>query len=377
MIKKELYLPVVIIGGGPAGMATAIALARLGIPAVVLETHNIFYKPGEIVSAGAYPFLRQLGIEYTLHDPQHKQNLEHLTAWGSPASEAVHAQAGNGWYINRMYFEKQLRWAAERQKVQWLTGLTFIDYAEREDHISLIAATRDGEQLQIAASFAVDASGRRACLAHEAGASRMDLDGLTSYHMNRSTAVESLPNVSLIESTADGWWQVLPGKNGQLSVNYFTDAALAPVRTEHLTGFIFNKLRETLHLKTWIATPEQVSVAVTNRQASTSILNQLAGRYWLAVGDAAFTTDPILSSGITAAFQSSLQAAISIKDYLGGNSNALGAYASTQLHTLYQYLERLQYQYSLETRWHRHPFWQRRHMLIETLSQTPCTAQPS
>lgn len=367
MAKKELNLPVVIIGAGPAGIATAIALARVGIPAVIFEPYNNYYKPDEIIPADAYPVFRQLGIDYILHDPQHKQNMHHLHAWGLSSTEALQHQMGNGWYINRRYFEKQLRWAAERLKVQWLTGLTFIDFEEKESHICVIAVTNQGEQLEIAASFAVDASGRKACLAHQAGASRIEFSSLTCYHISWPSAAQGLTNTSLIEATGDGWWHALPEKNGHLSVNYFTDDHLQQVATDRLTGWIFDNTEETVHLKSLIATSPQGKTTVTARQASTSILDQLAGRYWLAVGDAAFTTEPILSAGLATALQSSLQAAISIKEYLAGNTNTLGTYASIQRQTLYNYLKRLQQQYTLETRWPDRPFWQRRHALVQAL----------
>jgi len=57
---------VVIIGGGPAGLSTAILCAQLGIKTSIIEKHSSPYpRPGEILHPGIESILEKLGV---LHD---------------------------------------------------------------------------------------------------------------------------------------------------------------------------------------------------------------------------------------------------------------------------------------------------------------------
>ena len=56
-------LDAVIVGGGPAGTATAIALARAGLRAAVIEASGYdAFRIGETVPADLRAVLRELGV---------------------------------------------------------------------------------------------------------------------------------------------------------------------------------------------------------------------------------------------------------------------------------------------------------------------------
>ncbi len=335
---------------------------------MVLETQTTAYKPGETIPPNAYPVFRQLGIEYILQDHRHIRSVGNTVIWGQDQVQdrAFLAEPhGDGFHINRPYFEKQLRWSAERIGTQWLAGWTFIDCQEEPDHVSITCTDADGARMVITAAFVVDASGRSAILARKVGSQRKSLDRLTGYFTKWAPLPKTLANMTFIEATQDGWWYAASVSNQHLALNFMTDADLQEINATQLPQWLTDKLQETVYLRTHLATSHgQPFATVHAKPASTSHLDQLAGRLWLAVGDAACTYDPLTSYGITAALGSSLYAAMAIKDQLMGNPEAMDAYRYVQQTTFNQCLGMLQNQYNLEQRWPESAFWKRRQVNV-------------
>ncbi|WP_315822396.1 NAD(P)/FAD-dependent oxidoreductase [Paraflavitalea speifideaquila] len=174
------------MGGGPAGAATAIALRRQQIPCVVLEagTSNV-RKPGETIPPNARVTLQELGITHLLADAQHQPCTGNTVVWGNdqPHDRYFFTEPmGDGWHINRAYFEHQLSEVAKSMGAYWLKGNHFKSWEQQEDQLLIHCSTTQGHPITIKAAFAIDASGRSAILARKAGATRQSLDRLTGYY---------------------------------------------------------------------------------------------------------------------------------------------------------------------------------------------------
>lgn len=106
---------------------------------------------------------------------------------------------------------------------------------------------------------------------------------------------------------------------------------------------------------------------------SSSYLNRIAGRKWLALGDAACTWDPLSSQGIAKALRSS-QAAAAIAGHFAGDANAVRDYAAQARDNSRRYAQVRQYYYRREQRWPASLFWKRRqasHALLSARASSP------
>ncbi|WP_317127764.1 tryptophan 7-halogenase [Paraflavitalea soli] len=364
-INKSINLPVVIVGGGPAGAATAIALRRQQIPCVVLEAGaSAGRKPGESIPPNARVTLKELGIVHLLEDAQHQRCTGNTVVWGDdhPHDRFFFTETmGDGWHINRAFFEQQLSQTAKSMGAYWLHDHHFTNWEQQEDHLLIHCSFGQGSSISIKAAFAVDASGRTAALARKAGATRQSLDRLTGYYAIVPAPLTALPSTTFIEATANGWWYAAALHDNHTVINFMTDADIHPIDNQPLVDWLFQQFRQTAHLQQCLPLSAGTDLQqVMAKPASTSFLTTPAGPHWLAVGDAACTYDPLTSYGITAALGSGLYAALAITDHLNGKELAKEAYCYIQQTTFNKCLAMLQHQYGLEKRWMERPFWQRR-----------------
>ena len=85
MDKRHLDADVVVVGGGPAGSATAIACASRGLRVLLLERGAFAReRPGETLHPGAEALLAQLGISAKLPDVAGARHEGIWIEWGSP-----------------------------------------------------------------------------------------------------------------------------------------------------------------------------------------------------------------------------------------------------------------------------------------------------
>ena len=70
--KDNNQFPVIIIGGGPAGIATSLTLSFRGVSNCVIEAASEPQrKYGEAIPPNAKPLFKQLGIEHLLSSKKH------------------------------------------------------------------------------------------------------------------------------------------------------------------------------------------------------------------------------------------------------------------------------------------------------------------
>lgn len=324
---------VLIAGGGPAGMATAIVLRSRGIDCTIAEQVAVPpIKAGETIPPNAKALFAKLGIDALLNDAAHLPCYGNKFIWGEAGAKDFFSSVhGHGWHLNRMQFELQLRDHVQRIGVNWID---------------------DSWQANNNYDFIVDATGRASRVARSFGIQRKRLDMLTGYWCVLQTAEQVKPFYTYIEATSNGWWYAAPLQDKKLSLAFMTDSDLS-----HAGYF---ETARTLSLIGPLLEKAGVHGEPVVNPASTSYLTARFGPNWLAVGDAAYAYDPISSYGIASALENGFFAGHAIADHYEGNANALPSYDYLISTSFSNYLNMHAQQYLQETRWRNEPFWQRR-----------------
>lgn len=323
-------------------------------------------KIGETLPPNAAPLLRKLGLAHLLQDPAHLACFGNQYVWGSAALQDklfIGHLEPNGWHLHRAVFEAQLAQLAQSTPgIGWRMGCKVLGaVAARPPAPSWqVEIEQDGQRQTLTTAFLVDATGRSAKIGRACGSARTQLDALTGLACT-FTLAHPLPQTTSIEAVANGWWYAAPLTGNRLVTLFMTDADLLP-QAARTSGGYWQALQQTQHIRSLLpAVPPTGQTTPLTRLASSSYLNQIAGRNWLAVGDAAYAYDPISSYGITSAIGGGFYAGNAIADHLLGKTEALSAYRYLQAQAYGYYLAMLQHQYALERRWPDAPFWQRRH----------------
>lgn len=360
------FTEVIIIGGGPAGAATALTLSARGIPCLVVESASeLKAKIGEVLSPNMTPLLRQMGLDKLITSSVHLPAYGNRFIWGSnqPFDKLFITQTNcQGWHLDRTDFEQKLLQLAMSRGAKWFEDCKFLeaDYNKAEWQILL---QYQGKKQFVKARFLVDATGRTGKLNRRLGAPRKFCDrllGLVCYFSLEKT--EHIPHFTHIEAVPNGWWYAALLTDRRLVTVFMTDADLCNPSMQKIEGY-WQNIQETQLIKALFPCdflpPAHQGILV--KPAQTSCLIPPVGENWLAVGDAAFAYDPISSYGIGSALGGGYYAGNAIADSLKKRPEALPAYQMLTERAFYQYLSMLRSQYLQEQRWSNNPFWSRRH----------------
>lgn len=358
---------VLIVGGGPAGAAVSIALARRGLRPVVLEAQGgPRLKVGECLPPGVNPLLDALGLTEALRRAGHLASHGNRYVWGSeePAErDFIYGVRGAGWRLDRRRFEEQVASAAVEAGADWRYGQRLRACERAEGGRWRLEVESTEGTVTYEADFVVDATGRAARLARALGARRVLYDrlvGVAAYFDTREG--EGGDSFTLVEAVAGGWWYSARLPGGKLVAVYMTDGDLLDAGAARTTEGWLALLARTEHTARRVS---QMSVSGPTRPrvlpADTSRLTSVAGEGWLAAGDAGMAYDPLASHGITMALGGGLHAAEAVLEHLGGRRDATRRYAALLDRAFAPYLLMRRQHYLAERRWPREPFWQRRH----------------
>src|SRR5947208_6268916 len=83
MSTSQLDVPVLIVGGGPAGLVSALALSRYGVDYLLVERHpGTAHTPrAHIVNQRTVEILRHLGISDRFHSVATPQHMMSNNLW--------------------------------------------------------------------------------------------------------------------------------------------------------------------------------------------------------------------------------------------------------------------------------------------------------
>jgi menaquinone-9 beta-reductase len=323
---------VVIVGGGPAGAAVAIGLARLGHEVVVVERSpvphwracGVFSSPASMVA------LRRLGLD----DP----TLRTLTR----AIPAMRVETAGGTRFRLTYGDDgTLRAPAvgfDRPALDdALLGLARSAGATIRPATTLVrlrggrvAVRGQGGESEVEARVLVGADGIRSVVAASAGVARRawlgDRVGLT-FHVDDPRPDE--PRDARMILFRDGYVGLAPVPGGRVNVGI----VLAGRRSAELMS---NGPQDTIQA-VLAAIPPASDDPVDWRTAqprdpikgAAPIGHRVARRHgqgWLLVGDAAGFLDPFTGEGLHRALVSARLAAVAIDRHLHGDPDGLAAY---------------------------------------------------
>jgi flavin-dependent dehydrogenase len=358
------HIPVVIAGGGIAGMAVALSLINRGIACLIVEPEiELNARIGETIPPSATSLLARCRIDHLLIDPAHLPCYGNQFVWGSskPYEKSFFSQINpHGWHLDRPFFEKQLRTHCISRGIEWLPGhrIAHIDQHLDGWHISLDGAGNIAGK--VSCSFLVDATGRQARIARMLGRKRKRLDALVGISTLLTIDGITLPHYTYIEAVSNGWWYAAPLANNRLSIVYMTDNDLVDKELTD-TSHLLRCARETSLISDILKRNISPNAEETTlRPASTTALDERTGDRWLAVGDAAYAFDPISSYGIMSALEGGYYAGHAVADTLAGSTEAMAAYDVIISQAFAIYLKMHSQQYAAERRWDSMPFWGRR-----------------
>lgn len=305
MDRRPVDADVVVIGGGPAGCATAIACAVRGLRVVLCEREAQGRdRPGETLHPGAEPLLAQLGVADRLPDVVGARHPGIWIEWGGPRRfEAFGGEAGAPWQglqVWRAAFDAMLLDRARALGVTVREGCAATALRRDGAAVAGIETTLGA----VTARMVVDATGAARWLGRAlelaAPARSPRLFARYGYVEGACPARDEAP---LLVGDAAGWtWsaRVRTATYQWTSVRFGERGGPMPVELRDLAPI----------------GPER-GADVTWRLSQAT-----AGPGWFMVGDAAATLDPTSSHGVLKALVSGMTAGHLIAPALSGAAPA-------------------------------------------------------
>jgi len=350
MNKGSEIFDVLVAGGGPAGATVALCLTRRGLRVQLVEASS-YQKSryGETLPPEMNPVLRELGLSEPFEQLSSLPAHGIVSAWGDAMlveMDFLRNVHGNGWHVDRREFDRMLVREAEKAGARIELGRR-VNAQRGRNGVWLTA--------DCSARLLVDATGRNGMRID--GSAERELEDeliaiVLTLQLKREPGTEDLR--TYIEAAPDGWWYIAPVPQGRVIVMFFTDPTI--YRED---GILMSQQLERAPLVARRLAGGRILDSQVLR-VSSSCRREMFGDRWLAVGDSAFSVDPISGRGIFNAMRWAEDAAGAIADALDRDRQALGGFAARMRRQYDEYVRQRRTYYSLEQRWSELKFWRQR-----------------
>lgn len=354
------------MGGGIAGCIAAISLAPHYKVILVDKRITPNDRIGESLAPAANRILSALDLLQPMEQafpPIFKQNLGMQSFWGSDQLHIVdHLSNPDGFVksLDRKAFEIFLRTTAEKRGVTcvWGTVLTGNSWDQENNrwNIELRHLDENNGPNFIQSQFVIDATGRQSHFARSLGIQREAIDKLIACWISLPNNIEN--TMSTIASSPDGWWYSAVLPNNKRIIAFQTDSDIFPKSTFKTTENFLELISKNEYMNGFLKdTSDSIEFHGTTA-ANSSKLQQVAGKNWAAIGDAAVSFDPLSSQGMFNAMANAMQ----LRDLIlthGLSPNVAQNYQQQVSQIWTHYLHHRTLFYQAERRWNK-LFWSRR-----------------
>ena len=339
------HAKIVILGGGPAGAAAAIGLARLGHEPLLVSAPRR-QAAVEGFSDRTMQALETLGFARALDAVGPK--VGRRAFWGGDQS-----RVNTEFVVDRKLFDASLLADVEAKGIKVL-------------HERVARVIRSGPPWRvhlasasvITADFLVEARGRAAPVS-----SSERLQGPATVSLARVwRGVDETP-ATAVAGMRNGWsWYASPG-GGRAMLQFLVSAEPGDLPKRHgLAAFYDEMLRASGLPREWVAGGKPVGDVVV-RRANPICANHPLGDRSIRIGDAAIAPDPLSGHGVYVALGGAQAAAVTINTLLGkpGNANLARSFYEERCSLDFMRLCRVgRAFYEEERRWADRPFWRHR-----------------
>ncbi|MCK6547050.1 tryptophan 7-halogenase [Myxococcota bacterium] len=327
---------VLVLGGGPAGSATAGLLARDGWD-VVLFDRVAHPRPrvGSSMLPQCWRFTDALGVSSKLAKAAFVPQAGRVVAWGSRTSSVRFGQLGQdargGLHVERDVFDELLlRHAAELGvKVFERVSAKYLELAWPGHPAAIYLDARDSRpsEASIEASVVVDATGSDALIARQLGASAkpagrklaglwgafegskyLDVDG-RAHDEEDLGAVDA---ATFVEKVEHGWLWHVPLRRSACVGLVVDEARVAALSRAELERYYQHALHRAPGIRALLGDARFVGGSFGTRTQLSQLFDEVAGDDYLCVGDAAGFVEPIFSHGILGSFSQAAAAAAAV-----------------------------------------------------------------
>jgi 2-polyprenyl-6-methoxyphenol hydroxylase-like FAD-dependent oxidoreductase len=358
---------VLIVGGGPAGLALAIELSQTGVHVWVAELSN-YTEPriGEHLPPSAIQALNSLVPGRLLSGAVHQSSGGVDAFWGGSTPshmDYLFHPIGAGANLSRPTFDRDLAMSCRDAGATVALSAVLASAAWKGTHWSTTLRLPSGS-IELSPRLIVDATGRRASFARTQGASIVADDqqiAVTRMQPRTHRTESNGGGRVLVEATENGWWYFAPLASGSSVATYMTDADMLPHGGKKaLREWWIDQVRSTDHVKANVIDHRGSESGFLVRWARSQRLSHASGKGWFAVGDAACAFDPLASRGIAKGLEGARQSADLVSRYLSGGAGVLREYADLAVEAYDDYRRLHSAYYLMETRWPSAQFWHRR-----------------
>ena len=331
---------VVIVGGGPAGAATAIFLADLGISSVIVEAEQFpRFHIGEALTGSAGKLLRRMGLGPALDAQGHtvKNGAVVIGATGRnyfkvPAVDLLEdgvRRPTTSWQVRRAEFDELLLDTALDKGAQLVGGRAVELLTDETGQAAGVRVERpDGSDERLAARVVVDTSGM-ACWLHSLGVTgpkeRAKYSGQVAVYTHVAGAdfnpdgllgPDERCNTVITYAKQHHWAWFIPVDVDTVSVGIVVPAASFRASGQPVDEFYATQAR-TLNpaLAARLDGSETVRPVEICGRFSYRV-RDFSGPGWLCVGDSHQFIDPIFAFGVHLALFEGRMAADAIGAYL-------------------------------------------------------------